>query len=955
MSRGPLRLTSLAVWLVVLTVHAPPARPDGLETNPSSVNYLPIDEDVKTEIQSVNRLAAEGKWAKVVEILQRYIAKPPPTVVSLRKAVYGSPRALCEEKLRSLPERVRVHYRTTYDPQAGELYRRAREQRDIAAARRLVTEFALTSYGPRGHNLLAQFLFQKGNVDGALAHWLAWLDRVAADGLPEAERRLAAMRLGVAAALAGRPAVEARALDLFGPRGAVVRVGDARLSRREELGTLISSLRTRRNRRPPGGPAELDFSRCVRRFDDQYARRISEYHGSSHRTQFTCHAALSGRTIYVNTADGPVAIDTLTGRERWRRRARNYDSDYYGSLRSFAFHCRVYPSAARPSKEGVYVSGGGRLAAHDAETGRPLWTKTRASFARVERIGRDRNLRVAFSCPVLCHGPTGYVLMETSRAEVFLLAFDRASGDLEWCTAVGGSAPKSGYRLSFPSALLRVGSDLVFCNGRGIVGRCDAATGELRWLAPYRRRTELTQGNYYNVSEGVAYSPMVRAADVVVCVPSDGGELLAFRLGDGTAAWTRELKGAKHLLGALPPTDGAGYHRLFVASDDVMCLRSDNGNVLWRWPLPEPAGGLGWLGRARVVTATAKGVYRLDPVEGELTGFMPLPVATSESFNVVAGKHAVALVSRHSVRVLGNREQTGAAVRAEQKRHPDDPWLTASWARVLRARGESETALERLTDAVRAARKERGLADLAAGLEQEIVDLHEELRASHWAAGRRIRAFARMIEALRSPSRAPYECRLGYAREPDPDKAPPHTLVTVTGDRISGALKRIDADLLTFVVEGKAWRVARAGVRQVQLEEADGTVEAVRSELVVLKNGDRITCSVERLADGEAHLRAGFGTFRLNLSDLAVIGFGHEAEAPDEGAVYVRLRNGDEVSGSVQAFDGADLILDIPFCGRHRIGVDAIATISNRRRMPAPVPGGSNEGAADIPVLRRAF
>jgi len=927
-------------------VQAFPTTASNLETTPSSTRFLPIDEDANEEIARIGRLVAQQKWREVIGICQKYIAGRSKAVVEIRKGIYGSARILCEDKLRRLPGPAKLLYRTLYDPAAEKLYRLALAQRDEAAARKLVSQFAVTSHGPNGMKLLAGLLFEKGDFRGALGCWLRWMDAVARDALPEQSRRLVAAKAAVAAARLGDRDALAKALKLFGANGAVVSIGGARIARAEELSKLASSLRTQATEAVHEAPPAVDLIRWQAPLEDKYSARVSQYYGSGVRLGYNCHGRLSGGMLYLNSAEGPRAFDVLTGRLVWRRTGRNYDSDQYGSFRSFNFHCRVYPGVDRPGRQVVYTSGGVRLGAHDAKTGRSLWTKSRASFSKVQPIGNNPELRVAFSSPVVCHGRNAYVMLETAQGDVYLLSLDRATGAVRWAADVGGSGPISGYRVSFPADILPLGSSLVFCTGRGVIGKLDATTAEVQWLVPYRRRAVFAK-NYYRLRSPLRYSPMAAVGDSVVCMPADGGELIAIRASDGHVKWRKELTSERYFLGALKRDAAASSDRLFVVGRDVKCLRADTGSVLWTWPLPEgSSSGLGQITNRGVIVATHKAVYVIDAVSGELSGFLPLPSFTGEAANVVSDGSSVALLSNNLVSVVGAKVQTRRLLARALRDVPGDPWVLAAWARLLRSEGKAREALERLAEAARIAGKKRETAKLAAALEREMVGLHHKLYLDEWKAGRRIEAFRHMRRALCSPGRIPYECKLGYRREPAAGATQPHTLVMASGDRVRGRLVAVESGTLTFVVGNTPWRIAAAGVRRVVVRGSLATRagEPNLGAHVVLSNGDRISATVVSLKDSRLRLRAAFGEFRLGLSGVAVIAFGGRPQNLIREGVYIRTRGGNELSGYIRAFDGTDFILDIPFCGKHRIPADDICTISNRRRMPPRSAGPGDPG-----------
>jgi len=921
-----------------------------LETSPTSANYLPTDEDLNEELAGVGKLVAAQEWRKVIEICQKHIINPSQVVVEVRPGIYGSASALCEQKLRELPAPAKLLYRTLFDPEAERLWRRALERRDLRAARRLVSHFALTSHGADGMRLLGDLLFERGDVRAALTQWVRWMGAIGPDAEPEPSRRLMAAKIAVAAARVGDRGALGRAAALFGSRGSVVQIGSRKFARADQLKAFALTLRDPRPRQTVGPMPTLDLLCWRDRFQEKYRRRLSNYYSSERRMRFTCHGDVAGGILYVNAADGPSAFDVLTGRQLWHRGARNYDSDY-GSLRSFAFFARVFPAHAEPDKEVVFISGGSRLAAHDAKTGRVLWEKTRASFARMQGAGRNNDLRIAFSSPVLCRGRNAYVLLETSRGEVHLLALDQGSGELRWKVAVGGSAVRSGYRLSFPSALRSVGSDLVFCNGHGIIGKCDAASGEIRWLIPYRRRSVFARENYYNFSTALLYSPIVAVGPIVVCMPSDSRQVIALRASDGTVQWKKGTVAVRQLLGAQQAGTERQFDRLFLAGKEIQCRRADTGAVMWTWPMPEDrALGLGRVTGSDVVVATDKGVYRVGVSTGELAAFFPLALSGAEPLNVIAGKDHAALVSDTLVCVVGAKKSTRTALAEAIRRTPKDPWLLAAKARLLRSEGRGRAALAELTRAVEFAKRARGGGRLVTALEREVVDLYHSLYEAAWKAGKRMEAFRQLQGALHSPAGAPYQCKLGYRQPSGSKTGEQHTIVLASGDHLSGDCVGLRNGVLTFRSRAAVWQIAAGGVRQVIID-SDLTAEqrkATEGPQVVLKNGDRISCQVKSLEAGKLRIEAPFGSFVLKLSDVALIAFGGDVQPPRGRVTYFRLRNGDELSGEITAFDGKSFTLDIPFCGKRQIPVGDVHTLSNRRRMPSSTTGGGKGPSAEL-------
>jgi outer membrane protein assembly factor BamB len=926
---------SVAAVLLVL-IGGVVSTADDLETSPSSARFLPANEDVREEIQQIGRLVLRQQWRQIVDICHKHISQPTRSVIE-RDGTYVSPRTVCEERLRGLPEVVRRLYRTLHDPEAAKLYKAARNERDIDAARRLVQSYALTSYGPRGRRLLATLRFQQGRFDAALAQWRSWLDGPEPEVLDARDRRRAAAKIALAAAQTGDRELLDRAARLFGDRGPAVILGSHTLTTPDQLRERVAG-RVAVRTVGPTAPSPADTLRWTQPLTSRYSKHASRYHGSSTRIRYACTPDHHRGALFVNTPGGLQSFDALTGRVRWQRALRNYDTDYQ-AVRPFVFHARVdAPPGRRPL---VFSSGGSRFVAHEPDGGRLVWSHTRSSVARFEAIMRDRELRVAFSSPVVCSGGAAFVGLETSRGEVFLMSVDRETGERRWLVQIAAGAGRSGYHVSFPAAVRVHGGDVLFASGHGVIGSCDAATGEFRWLTPYRRRSAFAQNRYYGSAPGVAWSPLCVAGSTVVCSPSDGSQLIAVDRMTGKVRWEKVLDHPARALGVLPPDDGFPQARIVTVGERVACRRIDTGSVVWTWPLPEPCDGLGRLCANGILIPTQKGLYRLRLADGTLAAFVPLPLQQADSVHVAADADAVSLVWSSGLAAIGERTHTAKRLADRLKEDGDDPWVLAAQAELLRLEGRSGDATTTLVRAVDLAR--RTDPSLAGDLGERLIELYDGRFRADWKAGRKREAFVWLQRALHSVGRTPYLCRVGLVGE-QPENIP-HAVRLVTGDVLHGTLTAIRDGTLSFVVNNETWSVALAGVRGIEFSAAAAETEtaapAVRTAgigakgRVTLVNGDRITGDVESLAEGRLRVEAKFGAVTLPVAGVGRIDFARSAFDQPEKTVYLRLSNGNRLSGTIRSFDGAAFEIDVPFCGRRRIPAEAVYTISNRFQMPS--------------------
>jgi len=920
-----------------------------LEDEPSSATYLPVDQDAEDVIAQFDQLIAHEEWRKAIEVCQNVLVLPAEGVIEIAQGVYGSPRTLYQKKLREMPVPARLLYQTLYDPEAEKLYKQALRGRDLAAARQLVSQFMNTSFGPRGLDLLATLHFEHGEAQAALAAWEKWTDWMSGDSLPEAERRLAAAKMALAAATTGSRSMFEKALDLFGPKGAVVELGGVKVARSEELKQLGES-RWKPAEVRPAAPEAFDYRKCVAGFGTSTWENMSRHYGYYYYSNwsFSYGGQIANGVLYVSTPDGVRAVSTLTGRLVWQRTMMNYETNYYGGLLPIHYYCRLYPMTDDPAKKVLFTSGGIRINAFDAESGKTLWTNTHNSLKSGLRFLQDADLRVAFASPVLCDRRRAYALLQTNRGEAYLLAFDRSTGGLVWGKAVGSSVLGQGYHTAMPAGLLAAGPDIIFCDGQGIIGKCDAGTGEIRWLVPYRRQKSFV-GDYRGQKGSLPACVIVRADDAVICMPPDGGELIAVSLADGQVKWRKETMPSSTFLGMLEADHDGGPARLFIRDTLVRCLDAKTGSVLWTWPLPEQeqSAGQGCLTDRYVLTTTAKALYGLDTESGRLINVTPLNRTGTNSLNVVSDGDSVALVSSDGASVFGGKERTRELLADAAARVPQDPWVVSAGARLLENDKKLEEAIDSLARVAALSKSQTAAAVLGAAARGDIVRLYHELYAADWKSGRRIEAFLWLQKALQSPEDAPYECKFGHVTEVRNEAAAPHRVIMASGDSVSGEVTGIESGVVAMTAWGESWRVSARGVREIVLVRNFSTLgsEAPVGPHVVFANGEGwVSGTVGSLRDGVVRLSARFGELQIPLGRIAVIYVGGATAQPPEPTSYVKLTNGDMLHGAIRSFDGAEFTIEIPFCGRHRVKLENVASIGNFRSVPAPARVGDSSG-----------
>ncbi len=240
---------------------------------------------------------------------------------------------------------------------------------------------------------------------------------------------------------------------------------------------------------------------------------------------------------------------------------------------------------------GAFVYGGatgGRFFALSSETGAVRWSQPLGSVSSRPVIGPDR------------------LFVGTNDGELLAVSLDH--GDVLWRYTTRGPI------LATPRL---VGDTVVFTNEADQVYALDARTGEFRWQYKGETPEEYTlRGHSGATVDGD-----------LVYTGFGSGTFVALRLGNGSVAWSTQLKGEDDRFVDVDATPVVVGDTIYVTSSSggVWALDKTTGLVRWRMPLEGPtasaaqgaAGGLTSDGERLYVTAAELGIYALD-LEGNI-------------------------------------------------------------------------------------------------------------------------------------------------------------------------------------------------------------------------------------------------------------------------------------------------------------------------------------------------
>ncbi|MCA9074823.1 MAG: PQQ-binding-like beta-propeller repeat protein [Planctomycetaceae bacterium] len=213
-------------------------------------------------------------------------------------------------------------------------------------------------------------------------------------------------------------------------------------------------------------------------------------------------------------------------------------------------------------------------------------------------------------------------LMRTApQPEQGIVCLSADDGSFIWQTRIcqALTEPLSG-RIQLGHQLLTLSDDRLLCStDMGAIASLVPETGVIRWVVTYPSTalspTERSEENLNGllpplVSEGVAFVK-----------PNDSDELMAIDVSTGATLWSRSLPShVVHLLGATG-------RDLYVSGDQLWCMETATGQMVWQFGHDDPAGfgyGRGVVAGDHIFWTTHDSLFTIDRHAGRAVQRYPL-------------------------------------------------------------------------------------------------------------------------------------------------------------------------------------------------------------------------------------------------------------------------------------------------------------------------------------------
>lgn len=206
----------------------------------------------------------------------------------------------------------------------------------------------------------------------------------------------------------------------------------------------------------------------------------------------------------------------------------------------------------------------------------------------------------------------------------WVMSVDKVTGSMQWRSPILASGTVSGSEqasLVSHQLLTAKGGRLFVNTNLGAIACIDQATGQIIWLARYRRSSPAVDQPYAK-PDRYRYrdlTPCMLVGTQVICAPQDCPEIFALDLTTGELLWSTEAGSVDEATQLL----GANRNSIVVAGDRIFWLERSSGRVVAAFPsggiddassaLPAPRGyGRGVIGDDQVFWPTQHEIFVFD-------------------------------------------------------------------------------------------------------------------------------------------------------------------------------------------------------------------------------------------------------------------------------------------------------------------------------------------------------
>lgn len=499
--------------------------------------FFDEESDVTALLEKGDAALKKGDWEGAIDAWQKILGDFPGAVLPAEDGIWLPATVTCSRKLAALPAPAIAAYRDRYEAQAAQKLGLGTEEGLRIAAER----FFCTDSGGVAMERLGGMHADAGSIELAMRCWEEVVERHPAGKATPAT----VARLGLAYVRLGFPEKAKALVEKHGALKVKVRGADLTVAEvmKEALAAKAPAPRTSVilpdltfGEVPESAPEPRSVKWRLElgmKTDERVAPNVWVRRGGGLGSIQT-YPSVAGGKLFVNLGRCLIALDSATGEFQWRIGEPLGD---------------ITPGKAFKLPEGFFqgvtpefwghrwyaVISDGVLYANLTKTGK--WCQLRAIRVKDARLawGPEAGIAQDFDLtgPPLAWGDHVYVggvpREETKRGEVWLFAFDRKSGALEWKTFISAYQPQgnawggAAQMPVFAPVIAASGSYVYVCTNNGALA-CVGHTGQIVWATKYPKPANYNPWGWMEqaVEDTWDLSPIFASGRDLVFLPADG-------------------------------------------------------------------------------------------------------------------------------------------------------------------------------------------------------------------------------------------------------------------------------------------------------------------------------------------------------------------------------------------------------------------------------------------------
>ena len=598
---------------------------------------LDTSSTVAKRLAAVRDYLPEGEWEQAIRIIRQIQADHGESIAAVSPGRYVSVTQYCQLLLTTLPPQALAFYRAEVDPQAVARFEEAVKSRDRSRLVELVHDSFASSVGDDALRTLAEWSFEAGDFASARHYWRQLLsaEQVPQPGTvpqvahyPDSPIEPAEIlaRLVLCSICEGDLALAERQREVLSTRfpNAVGDFAGQSQNLDQALQTLIAQARNWPTETVPAdwrtfaGNFQRN-SRCTEALELQERRwnkplpLTEDLRRSSDKAEapLSFYPAVWNERVFIAGSDRILAYDLQTGQPAWPREmpADDFPDDGPADAIERAISAAtIYPTGVdlplpipnRPvtgiPRYTVTIADG-RLYARlgsivtvrsrhevrrlDSELvcldvrygqGRLVWRRTAEELS-------ENDAALAFDGSPLVDGTAVYAILRKSfpDAGLSLVCFEAEDGRQRWrkpISSILSNGDQSDNATTHPFLTL-AGDLLVVSTDLGAIAAVSRYDGRLQWIATYTRGEDVPK-HHRGDPRQYGVTPCLEHRGTLFCAPDDADGIFALSAANAQLLWKRDLPDKiRHLLAAVDD-------RLVVAGNQLWCLSTTTGRVLWR-------------------------------------------------------------------------------------------------------------------------------------------------------------------------------------------------------------------------------------------------------------------------------------------------------------------------------------------------------------------------------------